>query len=362
MTSEVFIFSNERKDRLLRHFVFWLGLCFYLLIFKWYIYDIKYLGYTSTYVIRVLNMLMFLPFSFFYAYFSLYILLPYYILPGKYFRLFVIVAVISSCLFFISYWIGTMYSIHLYWDMPLSRAPLIRRLDFSISNGIIYPFTAGGFAVGIKMAKNFYQQRKQNQRLAKQKIDAEVLLLKSQVHPRFLFHSLNSIYGEMLKGSDQSSAMLLKLSDLLSYILYESDDYAVPLEKELLLLENFIDLEQVSWGDRLLFTLRRDPAERTTWIAPLVLLPVVEYVFEESHNTENRQLLLQLDILTTINTCRFFFTIGGDARPPDASCIEHPQLLQVQKRLQVLYPGRHHYAAEINRDSITISLSVEQDK
>ncbi len=101
------------------------------------------------------------------------------------------------------------------------------------------------------------------------KTTAEVLLLKSQIHPRFLFHSLNSIYDDMRNGSERSPGMLLNLSDLLSYILYESDEKLVPLEKELTLLQKYIDLEKVNWSDRLVINMETGVEEREKLIAPL---------------------------------------------------------------------------------------------
>ncbi|MEP7317985.1 MAG: hypothetical protein ABI921_04575, partial [Panacibacter sp.] len=92
-----------------------------------------------------------------------------------------------------SYWLSTLFDIRLAFDLPLERATVIRQMDFTVSNGLVYPLTVSGFAIGIKMAKSFYTQQKENERLAKQKINAEVQLLKSQVHPRFLFNSLNCI-------------------------------------------------------------------------------------------------------------------------------------------------------------------------
>jgi len=360
MTRYEFIFSNKLSHRLSRHLVFWLIFVLHTYLFRYYVADLKYLSYTSFYFIRMQNLLLFLPVSVFYAYFAIYYLLPAFILKDRYRQLILVVLVLAVLLVLLSYLITTFFNVRFAFDLPLNRSSTVRQMDFTFSNGLVYPLTVSGFAMGIKMSKNFYLQQKENELLAKQKINAEVLLLKSQVHPRFLFHSLNSIYNEMQKGSEDSPVMLLKLSDLLSYILYESDD-KVPLEKELSLLQNYIDLEQMGWGDRLSFTLRNETDNSVKFIAPLILLPVAEYIFEEAGKRNNGQLFLILDIFITEKVCRFFFTIGGDARPGNSSCKENLQLLQVQKRLEVLYPGKHHYAEEISKDAITISLSVEPE-
>src|SRR5688572_8589661 len=248
MTRSDFIFSCDLKHRIARHGAFWLVFSCYIFLVRYYVFDLKYLTYASTYWIRLQNLSLFLPVSVFYAYFGIHVLLPRYILKRRYAQLLLILVFLSGALIVISYWISTVVDIRLAFDLPLSRSTLVRQVDFIANNGFVYPLTVSTFAIGIKMAKNFYLEQKQNELLAKQKISAEVQLSKSQVHPRFLFHSLKSIYHKMQNGSEQSPGMLLKLSDLLSYILYESDDKQVSLEKELNLMKNYFELEKENWG------------------------------------------------------------------------------------------------------------------
>jgi len=361
MTRYEFIFSDKLSHRVSRHLAFWIIFALHTCLFRYYVVNLKYLSDINFYMMRLQNLLLFLPGAVFYAYLALYFLLPRYILKERYLELVVIVTILAVLLVMISYLITTVVDVRLSYDMPLNRSTIVRQMDFTMSNGLVYPPTVSGFAIGIKMGKNFYLQQKQNEILARQKIDAEVLLLKSEVHPRFLFHSLKNIYNGMRSGSEQSPGMLLRLSDLLSYILYESGDKEVPLEKELSLLQNYIELEQPGWGSNLTFILHDETGPGPKLIAPLILLPVVEYVFEEA-DKEGNKLCLTLDIFTTGNVYRFFFTIGGTARPDNDSFKENIQLIQVKKRLQILYPGRHRYAVEVGNDVITITLSVEPEK
>lgn len=276
--------------------------------------------------------------------------------------LIIIVLLISILLLLFSYFLSTQFNIRLAFDMPLNRATIIRQMDFTASNGLVYPITVSAFAISIKMAKNFYQQQKQNELLAKQKIKAEVQLLKSQIHPRFLFHSLTSIYNDMLNGSKESPAMLLKLSDLLSYILYESDERLVPLDRELLLLQNYIELEKVSRGHRLISHIGNEINTNKKFIAPLLLLPVVEYVFEQADNNKLQQLSLIMNMLMKENTFWYVLTMSGYAEPVDKLSKENIQLLQVQKRLQTLYPDKHVFKIAKDKYAITISLSILLDE
>ena len=362
MTSYEFLFSEKKIHRIARHGLFWLIFSIHVFLFRYYVPDLKYLTYGSTYLIRLQNLLLFLPVSVFYAYFAIYFLLPRYILKGRYGWLIIIVLLLSILLLLFSYLVSTQFNIRLAFDIPLNRTTIVRQIDFTASNGIAYPLTVSAFAIGIKMAKNFYLQQKQNEVLAKQKIKAEVQLLKSQIHPRFLFHSLNSIYNDMLNGSEESPGMLLKLSDLLSYILYESDERLVPLEKELSLLQNYIELEKVSWGHRLIIHIGNEITSSEKFIAPLLLLPVAEYVFEQADNDKLQQLSLTLNMLMKENTFWFMLGMNGYARSVDNSPKENIQLLQVQKRLQALYPGKHDFKIVKDKNAITISLSILLDE
>jgi len=358
MTRYEFIFSNKPSHRLSRHLLFWLLFALHTCLFRYYINDLKYLSDVGFYMIRLQNLLLFLPVSVFYAYFAIYFLLPEYILKARYGQLIFIVCIMALLLVLVSYLIAIFVNVRLAFDLPFARQNIVRKMDFTFSNGLVYPLTVSGFAIGIKMSKKFYLQQKENELLAAQRIAADVLLSKSQVHPRFLFHSLSNLYKQMLAGYEQSAGMLLKLSELLSYILYEADEKAVPLEKELLLLQNYIDLEKVGWGQHLHFLLVNNCIGQPLMVAPLLLLPVAEYVFEEADKTRT-PLSIELAIDKVEDECRFIFTVSGAARPQKDSYLQHIQLVQVQKRLEALYPKRHQYKVVTGEAMISISISIQ---
>jgi len=240
--------------------------------------------------------------------------------------------------------------------LPFQRNNTVRRIDFTFQNGFVLPLTITGFAVGIKMSKNFYLQLKHNEQLAKQKIEAEVQLLKSQIHPRFLFHSLNSIYNDMLNGAKHSPEMLLKLSELLSYILYESDKI-MTLEKELLLLQNYISLEQISWRKNLTVQINKTIETSGLYIEPLLLLPLAEYIF--MYADKNKKQKLFLNIYIQVKQQSFQFDIESSSKFEVNNLKENIQLLQVQKRLHTQYADRHKFNITHREDNIAISLLLE---
>ena len=106
----------------------------------------------------------------------------------------------------------------------------------ALNLGLVNFAKVAAAAAIIKYLKYWWLKQKESQRLEKEKINAELQLLKAQVHPDFLFKTLNNIYTHAVASSPRTSGMLLKLSDLLSYMLYECDNPLVPLEKEIELL------------------------------------------------------------------------------------------------------------------------------
>ena len=246
--------------------------------------------------------------------------------------------------------------------MPLNRATLVRQIDFMVSNGLVYPLTVSGFAIGIKMSKNFYVQQQVNEHLAKQKINAEVQLLKGQVHPRFLFHSLANIYSDMLNGSQQSPDMILKLSDILSYILYGSDEDRVLLGEELTMIRNYIDLEKISYTNNLLIRVENNIHSSNKLIAPLILLPVLECAFEQKSRQLQQPLQLALSMCMKKNTFLFNLTISGYYPGVNYALDENIQLLQVQKRLQLLYPKKHDFKIAPRESAIDLFISILLDE
>jgi LytS/YehU family sensor histidine kinase len=303
-------------------------------------------------------MLLFLPVSIFYAYFSLYFLLPRFILKGKYAQLFAILFIMSVVLLVLSYLISNQFNIQFAWDLPFKRQPEVRQMDFTVSNGLVYPLTVSTFAIGIKMAKGWYLKQKENEQLLEQKIKKEIQLLKSQIHPRFIFHSLNAVYNDTLEGFEKSPAMLLKLSDLLSYLLYESSEEVVPLEKELAMTEDYLGLEKLCFGDALRLSIHKSVDPKEKLIAPLLLLPILECVFEQDIVKKNQP--LDLDLYIRMQENDFYFTLTMQSDPPiNQNLFQHNErLYQVQKRLNALYAGKHEFKIFSEETRLTIALTV----
>ena len=105
-------------------------------------------------------------------------------------------------------------------------------------------------SVGIRLAENWFREESRKKDALRDKVEAELKLLKSQIHPHFLFNTLNNIYSLAMQKSDQAPDAVLKLSEMLDFLIYQSDDMRLPLKKETDLIRNYIDLEKLRYGDR----------------------------------------------------------------------------------------------------------------
>jgi LytS/YehU family sensor histidine kinase len=191
----------------------------------------------------------------------------------------------------------------------------------------------------------------------KEKTTAELQLLKAQVHPHFLFNTLNNIYSFSLENSKKTPGMILKLSSLLSYMLYECKADLVSLEKELEVMKNYIDLEKERYGDNIEISLNVEGDIQNKQIAPLLLLPFLENAFKHGTSEQLEKPWLSMDVIVKdqmlkckiVNSKNEFVPLSEKGIGID----------NIKKRLQFLYPGKHELKINDEGDFFVVSLLVE---
>jgi LytS/YehU family sensor histidine kinase len=219
--------------------------------------------------------------------------------------------------------------------------------------------TVAGFAGTIKLAKYWYQQHQLNQQLEKEKLKAELQLLKAQVHPHFLFNTLNNLYALTLTNSAQAPEVVLKLSGLLRYMLYECNVPHVSLVRELQLMSDYLQLEKLRYGDRLDLSVNisGDPAGKL--MAPLLLIPFLENSFKHGASEHLDQAWISVDILVRDNTLKFKVINAIPAAESPQVLTGGLGLVNVRKRLQLLYPGTHELKTIREGETFLVSLTLQ---
>ena len=255
-----FIFSS--KYRIWRHLAFWVVFTFLTAtIFTsysqvWNIQRTLFLG------------LVWLPVRILYCYPLMYWVIPQYLLKGKYVRFGVI----------IFFWLiaGSLlnYSFRANIFIPLQEALHFNNIvkDPWSPGSFLLLTTAAGCTSIIVIFKYWFKKQQEWLQAEKDKVSAEVQLLKAQVHPHFLFNTLNNIYSFSLENSPKTPGLILKLSSLLSYMLYDCKAEEVLLEKEVEIMKNYIDLEKERYGNKIEISWDIEGDIKDKYIAPQLML------------------------------------------------------------------------------------------
>lgn len=202
----------------------------------------------------------------------------------------------------------------------------------------IYPIV--GLAAFIKVGQHWLERDRASQRLEKEKIEAELNFLKAQIHPHFLFNTLNNLYALTLKKSDKASEVVLKLSHLLSYLLYEGNEPQVPLDKELEVIRTYVALEKIRYGDRLdiSYTIKGSAAVKE--VPPMLLLPFVENTFKHGASQQLEQVWVQIEVMIQEDVLKLRVLNSKSTVLKTQENKVEPQgigLKNVQRRLALLY-------------------------
>jgi hypothetical protein len=198
---------------------------------------------------------------------------------------------------------------------------------------------------GLKVTGDYLQAEHNRRELEKQQLLTELSLLKMQVNPHFLFNTLNNIYSLASQKSDRAPEAVLRLAEIMRYMLYESSADTVPLAQELTHLRSFLDLQRLrlpaSAADAIVFDLPPDPDNAPYHIAPMLLFPLVENAFKHGDLSARPVVVIKLQ-LPEPHLLRF--TVRNPVAPPSLHLPAQPGgvgLTNLYRRLELLYPGRH---------------------
>lgn len=218
------------------------------------------------------------------------------------------------------------------------------------------------YVVGLFLAfiyfKAYHQEREKALLLENQKSKAELQNLKAQLHPHFLFNTLNNIYSLAILQSPQTPVAIAKLSELLDYTLYRSNADLAPVSKELALVEHYIELEKLRYTDRLNITLQAD-IQYDAMIPPLVLLSLVENAFKHGSGEDLASPVINIIVKSNVNALHL--TVANTWRPAKTGRLDVPiGLNNIRQQLQLLFPNQHTLEANTEGDWFNVNLEIRQ--
>lgn len=363
-----FIFSDERKYKIRRHIAFWLV----WFITQAFLYSFLALSTGRLYFVRLqssfLESLVYLIPHMFLSYSLMYFVIPRYLLKQKYWPTAGLVIILSI----LTAGISSILSLTI---IPAIRQGVMGNcpelLPFispevsvflSLMAGLRGGLTVAGIAAAIKLMKYWYVKEQRNLQLQKENIEAQLQLLKAQVHPHFLFNTLNNIYSYTQKVSPTGSTLVMGLSDLLRYILHEGNKPLVSLDKELKMIDDYMLLEQIRYGDRLDINKEVPIEPMGLTIAPLLLLPFVENCFKHGTSQMLEQAWIRLAIDIEGNTLKMTLINAKIPVKDDNKPVSGLGISNVRKRLELLYPGLHELTIREEEDVFIVKLTVHLER
>jgi hypothetical protein len=358
------IFSAKLGRRLQRHLIFWVAWWIYF-SFCDYLYQLPAPAGIKGFYVNVGSHLLVKTFLLAIVYSIACYAIIYYLMPlivkRNWLKAVLLLVSVEGFLSTVVYF--------LYWNV----FPLINLLLGSstiksqgakfwpaINLGLIAPLKIIASAVAIKYVKSWWLKQKESERLEKEKINTDLQLLRAQVHPDFLFKTLTNIHTHALSGSPTTPGMLLKLSDLLSYMLYDCDQPVMPLEKEIDMMKEYMQLEKISHYDapEMEVNVKGDPSGKD--IAPFLLLPFIENSFKHSQTTE--QFWINMDIKIDGNYFSMKLTNAVSEIFHESVLPATTGLANVQKRLALLYPGKHDLKMTSEQEMSIVFLNIQLDE
>jgi sensor histidine kinase YesM len=334
----------QRRKGILRDIIFWAILFFYYLSTTWASYDHKLLVKTGLQILL--------------TYVLVYLLIPHLLGKSRKF-FFLLGGLLSVYLTYISY---TVYR-HFYFDV---RYPGVNRA-FNFQERILdlnFFFTELSwflFPAAILLALKYYRDQKEVMNLREQKRITELKLLKNQLNPHFLFNTLNNLYTLALIKSDKTAELIGKLSAILDYMLHHSNERFVMLMDEIHLMNNYIDLEKVRYGERVAIDFDYK-IEKGIEIAPLILLTFLENAFKHGVKEEIKNATIQMNLRA--NREEIFFEIKnskplakkGNGKERNNSI----GLQNIRTQLDLLYPRRNWLQVEDLDTTYCVTLTLKQ--
>ncbi len=217
------------------------------------------------------------------------------------------------------------------------------------------------FFIG-SLAQKFFEISKQKEVVQQKQVEMELNLLKSQINPHFLFNVLNSIYALSLKKSEQTPGIVLKLADIMRYMLYETKQDKVALHKEIQVLQDYLDIEKVRLGTTSASVqLIVDGSAANYRVAPALLIPFVENAVKHGTDSMLAEAYINIHIIIK-ESLLTFHCVNNYKANVNTEKKGGIGLENVQKRLNLLYPGKHQLSIDAanNIFEVRLQLNLEQ--
>ncbi|MFT4576807.1 MAG: two-component system LytT family sensor kinase [Polaribacter sp.] len=291
------------------------------------------------------------------SYVFVYDLLPNYLLKKRY-KEFLLYTIYAGVFITFGVFMTMAFGFIFYFNLEFQNMPALTKSYSVILVCVLFIVV---LTSGIKILSHNYKSLEKNKSLENKILQAQLELkeqelkfLKMQIHPHFLFNSLNTIYGFALKKKDETPKMILKLSNLLDYILYQVDKSTVNLQDEINHLEDYISLEEMRFNDTLSVNFQKENINAFLLVAPMLLIPFLENSFKHGKIIDGK---MKVDIQLFVENDFLFFNIenSSDIKSKANNGIG---MENIKKRLEMLYPNAYSLVISEAENKFIVALKV----
>jgi two-component system, LytTR family, sensor kinase len=336
--------SLLRQNRLLGHILFWV----WVYLMDVFIFGSAYQQVKLFFTIALIEM----PGQLFFAYSVMYWLLPRHMRRKNdvetallLLALLLITGVISQTFFTL---VQTSPEPTSFWDVP------------KFFMRVFYCFLKGCIFIVLKFMMMWYENQQKITEIEKTRVESELKLLKDQVNPHFMFNTLNNLYGLIGKNPIHAQESVLGFSGILHYMLYETNNKFVPLQREVKCIEDYIELEKLRYSGTLSVSMNVDPQTLNLSVVPLTIFPFVENSFKHGASELINDAWINIEMSVHENT--FFFKIENSKQFSNVQG-NHKGigLLNVKRRLELIYGERHTLQLFDSNERYLAVLKIDLD-
>ena len=344
------------ENRPLSHFLFWL--VFLLTASLWSSLEAKSFSHYLT------TNLAILPAQLMATYLLVYFQIPQLLLKKKYVQ-FVFSLLLAIFIFTAIARIFIVYIAEPFIRKDFEQESLIEILTDPIYLLVVYfpaVYLVSFYMFSVKSFKNLFEEKHQLEVLQKEKATNELKFLKAQIHPHFLFNTLNNLYALTLAKSDAAPEVVVKLSALLDYILNQCNEPLIEIHKEVKLIEGYVELEMLRYGENLDLVFNHEVDDGDTPMAPLILLSIIENAFKHgaSGNPSNPKIHIDLKI----KDGQLYLKVFNNKLPVNLQKEKNTKRNKIgnanlKRQLELYYPNKYQLKIDETLDSYIVVLKID---
>ena len=211
----------------------------------------------------------------------------------------------------------------------------------------------------LRFAEDWFQLEARKKEIENEKLTAELRFLKAQINPHFLFNTLNNLYYLAFTQSPNTTVVIDKLSQMMRYMIYDSNHPKVPLKKEIEYMENYISLEQLRLDNQVPISLEVSGDTAPVLVEPFLFITFLENAFKHgvSNSAENSWVKARIQVVDK----HCIYTVENSVIPPKESHEGKSGigLQNLQRRLELSYPGQHILQIEETPEKYHVELTLE---